>query len=246
MTFTYDGYLGLLNLLKENGYAIGDYNDWKEYKRCAILRHDVDTDLQKALRMADLEYKRGIKSTYFVLLTSNFYNLYSLKNKKILKEIQDMGHAVGLHFDEAAYPEDAGNADKVKLDISKELGVMSEILDTKVVKFSYHRPSKVILDTNICLQGTVNVYGTQFFKRFKYLSDSRMQWREPVEEIIKSGKFSHMQILIHPFWYQEKETDIRGVIESFISNACAERYQNLDENMTALSNVVRREEVCRR
>lgn len=52
MTFTYEGYLGLLNLLKVNGYKTGNYHNWKEYEKCAILRHDVDTDLQKALEMA--------------------------------------------------------------------------------------------------------------------------------------------------------------------------------------------------
>ena len=92
MTFTYNGYLGLLNLLKENGYSIGDYNDCKKHERCVILRHDVDTDLQKASKMAELEYRNGIKSTYFVLLTSNFYNVCSQKNRKILKEIQGICH----------------------------------------------------------------------------------------------------------------------------------------------------------
>lgn len=245
MTFTYDGYLELLNLLKENGYKIGNYNDWKEYKRCVILRHDVDTDLQQAFKMAGLEYKNEIKSTYFVLLTSNFYNLFSHKNREILKEIQSMGHAIGLHFDEMAYPGDSGNVEKIRLDIRKELNIMSEILDTEVTNFSYHRPSKAILDADICLQGTTNVYGTRFFKEFKYLSDSRMHWREPVEEIVKSGKFPFMQILLHPFWYHEKEMNIREIIENFVSNACAERYQDLDENMTALSEIVKCEEVCR-
>lgn len=245
MTFTYEGYLGLLNLLKVNGYKTGNYHNWKEYEKCAILRHDVDTDLQKALEMAQLEYRNGIKSTYFVLLTSNFYNLYAYKSRKILKEIQNMGHAIGLHFDEMAYPGDFGNADKIQLDIQRELDILSEILGTEVIKFSYHRPSQAILDADICLDGTINVYGTQFFKRFKYLSDSRMRWREPVEEIVKSGMFPYMQILVHPFWYHEKEMNIREIIESFVLNACTERYQDLDENMTALSEIVKCEEVCR-
>lgn len=80
MEFTFDSYERLLNLLGENGYKTADYRNWNQYDQCVILRHDVDTDLRKALEMAKLECQYGIKSTYFVLLTSNFYNLYSYRN----------------------------------------------------------------------------------------------------------------------------------------------------------------------
>lgn len=245
MKFTYDGYIGLINLLKRNGYMICGYHDWMEQDRCVILRHDVDNDLQRALKMAEVEYEYGMRSTYFVLLTSNFYNLYSQKSRRTLNKIQDMGHTIGVHFDEKAYLEDLADVEKVKLNIRKELDIMSEILDREVAEFAYHRPSKWILDADICIEGAINAYGTKFFRRFKYLSDSRMYWREPVEKIIQSGEFPLFQILIHPFWYHEKEMDIREILESFIESAYADRYQNIDENMTELSKIVKHEEVCR-
>ena len=37
--------------------------------------------------------------------------------------------------------------------------------------------------------GMINGYGKVYFKEFKYLSDSRRWWREPVEEIIESGQY---------------------------------------------------------
>ena len=243
MTFTYDGYIELINLLKENRYQIGNYHDWEEYDRCVILRHDVDNDLQKALEMAELEYRNGIRSTYFVLLTSNFYNLYSHKSRKILSKVQDMGHTIGIHFDEMAYPADSGNANRIELDIQRELDILSEILGKKVIDFSYHRPTKEILDADISITGVVNAYGTRFFKEFKYLSDSRMHWRESVDTIIQSAVFPRLQILTHPFWYHKEELDIRGVLWNFINNACIDRYQNIDENMRDLSKIIKSEEL---
>lgn len=241
MTFTYDGYIELINLLKENRYQIGNYHDWEEYDRCVILRHDVDNDLQKALEMAELEYRNGIRSTYFVLLTSNFYNLYSHKSRKILSKVQDMGHTIGIHFDEMAYPADSGNANRIELDIQRELDILSEILGKKVIDFSYHRPTKEILDADISITGVVNAYGTRFFKEFKYLSDSRMHWREPVKEIIQSGRFLRLQVLTHPFWYQETEKGIKKILESYIDKARIERYDNLNDNFTKLDEVIKRE-----
>ncbi len=242
MKFTFDSYQELLELLDENGYKTADYHNWNQYDRCVILRHDIDTDLQKALEMAELEYQYGVKSTYFVLLTSNFYNLYSKRNKKIINEIQDMGHAVGLHFDEMEYPEDMGNADKIAEDIVKELKVLTEILGINIKVFSYHRPTKTILDADIKIQGVMNSYGNLFFKQFKYLSDSRMCWREPVLDIIHGGTYPQLQILTHPFWYHDEARSMKEVIYEFLSRANMERYDNLNDNFTNLRDVIDLEE----
>lgn len=238
MTFAFRGYEKLLDLLSENGYKITDYHNWEKYDKCVILRHDVDTDMQKALEMAELEYRHGVTSTYFVLLTSNFYNLYSCRNRKIVNEIQHMGHTVGLHFDEMAYPEDVGNADKVTENIKKEIKVLAEILERNVTAFSYHRPTKAILDTDIKIEGAINSYGNLFFRQFKYLSDSRMHWREPVLDIIKKNEYPQLQILTHPFWYYDEEKEIKEILYDFINRADIERYNNLNDNFTSLRDII--------
>ena len=239
MKFTYGGYEGLLDLLHGNGYRVSHYYNWKESEKCVILRHDVDFDLTKALEIAQLESQHSVKSTYFVLLTSNFYNLNSHKNKKIMNEIRGMGHTIGLHFDEMAYPEDIGNVSKVEKDICKELKALSEILETDVTVFSYHRPTKEILDAEISLQGVINSYGGLYFKRFKYLSDSRMFWREPVTDMIRDeGAYPLLHILTHPFWYHDEEKSIKEIVCEFISRAEMERYYDLNDNFTNVSDII--------
>lgn len=239
MKFTFGGYEQLITLLEVNGYKIADYYNWKEYDKCVILRHDVDNDLKKALKMAELEARHRVKSTYFVLLTSNFYNMHSQRNREIVNEIRDMGHTVGLHFDEMAYPQNAGNACKVAKDIQRELKVLSEILDTDVTVFSYHRPTKAILDADIKMQGVINSYGSLFFKQFKYLSDSRMLWREPVTDIIRGeGAYAQLHILTHPFWYHDEEKSMEKILYEFLSRAGMERYNDLNDNFTNLKDVI--------
>lgn len=243
MAFTYMSYIDMLKLLSRNKYRISDYYDWTEYNRCVILRHDVDTDLQRALQLARVEADNGIKSTYFILLTSNFYNPFSKKNKTVIDEIIKLGHTIGLHFDEMAYPGDIGNVEKTIKNIKRESVIISEFLGNKVDCFSYHRPSKTILDSDIKIDGLINAYGNVFFKKFKYLSDSRMLWREPVLDIINACEYQKLHILTHPFWYHKTELTMQETIIEFIKNARIERFESFNENFTNLGEVVSKTEI---
>ena len=79
MDFTYTAYKGLIHSLLQNGYQISTYKDWQTTSKCAILRHDIDNDIEKALTLAEIEKSAwgGVKSTFFVLVTSDFYNIFS-------------------------------------------------------------------------------------------------------------------------------------------------------------------------
>ena len=103
MNFTYNSYVTMLSALGKNGYVFTNYHTCDIYKRCVILRHDIDTSLEKAVELAKLEAQQGVRSTYFVLLSSGFYNVMSKGTREKIKEIQNMGHDIGLHFDELNY-----------------------------------------------------------------------------------------------------------------------------------------------
>lgn len=61
------------------------------------LRHDVDHRLNAALTMAQLEHRRGIRSTYYILHTASYYGPDVLP---ALRRLQDeYGHEVGWHND---------------------------------------------------------------------------------------------------------------------------------------------------
>lgn len=105
MTFTFGAYKNLIQNLRENGYQFSDYHNYDVFENPCILRHDIDCSLDKALCFAKIESDLGVKSTYFVLIASDFYNVLSVRSKSILSEIKKMGHEIGLHFDETAYGE---------------------------------------------------------------------------------------------------------------------------------------------
>ena len=194
MQFTYKSYENMLNLLKDYNYCITDYNEYKNYEKCAILRHDVDNSLYDAVKLAKIEYDNNVKSTYFILLSTDFYNIFSKNSRKLINEVISLGHHIGLHFDEVKY-DDINNKDSLKKYVYKEIEIMSRELEVDINVVSMHRPSKWVLEENIVFDNNiVNTYGKEFFENFKYVSDSRMHWREDVIGTIKSSNYQKILV----------------------------------------------------
>lgn len=106
-----------------------------------------------------------------------------------------------------------------------------------------HRPSRTTLEADYKIPDIVNSYGKTFFHDFKYLSDSRRRWREPMIDIIRSGKFDRLHILTHAFWYHETEEDITQTVGNFIRSANRERYCQMAENITDITSILKEEDV---
>lgn len=106
-----------------------------------------------------------------------------------------------------------------------------------------HRPSRATLEADLHIPGIVNSYGKTFFQDFKYLSDSRRRWREPVLDIIRSGSYARLHILTHTFWYHEDDWDISQTVGAFVRSANRERWRQMAENITDMDAILKEEEV---
>ena len=245
MEFTYSAYKGLIRLLKDEGYMVTNYHDYsacKEETDIVILRHDIDSCVEKACKMAQLEEELGIRSTYFVLVTSEFYNIAAKRNATMLREIHAMGHEIGLHFDEMCY--EGKGLDEMVIMAEKEKEILQNVIEIPVTTVSMHRPSKMMLESDISFPSMINSYSSTFFKEFKYLSDSRMHWRENAEEIIKVHIYHCLHILTHAFWYAESEWGgVREKLLEFILHANVERYYWQKENFKDLDEFVTEEDI---
>lgn len=240
MEFTFAAYESLINKLKNNGYQIINYSEAKNvHGKTAILRHDVDYDLEKASIFAEFEKKLEIKSTYFILLTSDFYNINSKKSIEQIQKIFNCGHELGLHFDETRYL--GGSLEE---QILNETVIMEKILDSIPIRsVSMHRPSPQILNRQLNLNGLINSYAEFYFRQYKYVSDSRMRWREDIFELIENEQFEQLHILTHPFWYHKSPKTMREVILAFLSQASESRYHCLNENFSGLSEIIKEGEL---
>ena len=89
MNFTYEDYEKMIELLWKKGYSFCNYKETYTEKKVCVLRHDVDTDIGAALKFAQIEKKLGVKSTYFILSRSDFYNPYSKQNTDRIHKIHE-------------------------------------------------------------------------------------------------------------------------------------------------------------
>jgi hypothetical protein len=64
--------------------------------KTVMLRHDIDHSIDKALDFARAEYEMGYRSTYFLLHTAPYFDYSSLFRDQV-RELQDLGHEVGIH-----------------------------------------------------------------------------------------------------------------------------------------------------
>lgn len=60
------------------------------------LRHDIDHDLDLALEMAHYEHERGIRATYFLLHTNEYWDDARFLLK--CRQLQEYSHEIGLHL----------------------------------------------------------------------------------------------------------------------------------------------------
>lgn len=207
MKFLYNQYRSILRLLREKGYSYADYSNYGDFDKSVILRHDVDFSPSKALKMAQIEKDAEVQATYFILLSTEFYNVFSKEVSEIIKQIISLGHNIGLHFDEKKY--EVNDKESLEFYINKEKEILEKMLDIEIQAVSMHRPSKWVLENDLQFDNIINTYSQEFFKNFKYLSDSRMNWREPALKIIEEGSFNRLHILTHPFWYSDEDESMK-------------------------------------
>lgn len=228
MKFCMDSYREMLLLLKDRGYRIVGYTDEDIKEKHVVLRHDVDMSLEYAREMAKVEYELGIKATYFILVTSDFYNIHSKKSQFILQEIVEMGHDIGLHFDESVY--DADWEQKLMLDaIYKERQILSAVVNKAIGCVSMHTPSKAVIEQDIKIEDLINAYAKKYMKDYKYISDSKMHYREDVLDVITHNKYKKLHILTHPIWYRKEEQPHQDIIFTMLVDKLLNKFNYLND-----------------
>lgn len=98
LDFTLDIYAEFLNNLRHQGYSFQRIEDYmqNQLRRAVMLRHDVDLRNYAALRLAKAEAKMGINSTYYFRVVKQSYN------PDVIRQIVDMGHEIGYHYEDLA------------------------------------------------------------------------------------------------------------------------------------------------
>lgn len=230
--FTLKHYEEICNMVAKSQYKVCFFNNCSsDFRDILILRHDVDLSLEQSIKLAKIENKYNIKSTFFIWLRSPFYNIFEKKYSDIIYEIISLGHQLGLHFDESTYKIE--NKTDLNNCIEKEINLIRNYFSINIYAVSMHRPSKCLLNNDIKLDKYINTYEKRFFKDFKYLSDSRRQWKEGcICNKININKYNKLHILIHPFWWTDKDINFNERMFDYIRDKANKLETDLENNIS--------------
>jgi hypothetical protein len=160
-----------------------------------LLRHDIDINLLKASRMADLEHKYGLKATYFVMINHPFYNIR--KNLSFINYLLALGNEIGLHW----YREKL-DLENLVTHIEEDCRLLEDLIQRPVKSISFHKPPPELIGTSLFISGRISAYASVLMEW--YISDSRGRFRvgDPIPAILQR-KGNLLQFLIHPIWWDE-------------------------------------------
>ena len=193
--FSYDGIRTFFSDLARKAPVLR-LRDWTGQPGI-ILRHDIDLDVELAVTLAKLEIEVGIRSSVFIMTTSETYNPNSKSVQNFLKWLDNNDFEIGLHFDPTVYDSD----DEIVLAsyAEREAAVLEAIIGSTVRSISLHNPS--VTGKLPLFSGWKNAYDPQIFGSDIYLSDSRMALRHDPITFFNPARFKTMQLLLHPMHF---------------------------------------------
>ncbi len=210
--FTFEHYEQILKTAKDAGYnfiSMEDFANGKRPDKFLIIRHDIEFSPSAALKFAEIEYKFGVKATYFIRVHADNYNPFGFKTYYAFKKIIELGQDIGLHYEHLDFSE-ITNHDPYEV-IIKEKNLLELVFDKKIRGIAPHRDFTPIINRDYWKENdfhelgfTYEAYMDDFFKGTFYLSDSLGKWGGEGKCLCHYiGKENKIYVLIHPFyWYK--------------------------------------------
>jgi len=206
--FSYDEYQSLLvTLLKK--YRVIPFPKMLQFhnevhpetlRAVAVIRHDVDLDLARAVKLAQIEAECNVSATYCIMVTSDAYNILSEESQKHIQALVDLGHDIGLHFSPLDY-----GLKGLKSQLRNDARVLESRLGPKLEEnievVSHHNYGKLPVGFKVS-SALIDTYEEPFMSHVKYFADSYGAWRfgHPLEsDAFKSSMPLHLNF--HPFWW---------------------------------------------
>ncbi|MBX5449691.1 hypothetical protein [Thermogemmatispora sp.] len=213
--FTLEGYRRLLLAFANQGYHCSLFDNLDERlgrgEKLLILRHDIDISLKAAWEMARLEHELGFQATYFVMLSSPFYNVLSTESAHLLDQIHAYGHDIALHID---LQDHHGQHLNVELEI-EILAHFYPYVNRQIA--SVHSPRTLASIPVEQARPIYRVYHLAQRGDLAYISDSTGRWRygHPLQSTaFHEGKA--IQLLTHPIWWVAEGATPRQKLESWL------------------------------
>ena len=128
MDFTLKKHRELLESLKAKCYKFVTFEQYckgEHPHKLVIFRHDVDLLPLNSLHTARIEHKLGIKGVYYFRAVPKSWN------EKVIKEIAELGHEVGYHYENLTTYK--GNIELAYYDFKTNLQKLRELVPVTTI-----------------------------------------------------------------------------------------------------------------
>lgn len=206
--------------------AMEDVHDGNDGQRVIGLRHDVDNTISEAVAMAEWEFRRGYRSSYYILHTAPYWEQKDTL-RAALEVIADCGHEIGFHINAITAAIETG---RDPLDITQEAvdelrsygyevrGVVAhgdpacyehhfvnDELFVESRRVGYGAADRVVGDVKLEPVSRAEFgfdYDPNWLHRGEYLSDSGGRWSKPFDQVAARWPDSgQLHMLVHPCWW---------------------------------------------
>lgn len=218
-TFSIESYERLLEELKRQGSFLDGFAVVQD--QGVLLRHDVDYCLSTAAKLAKINHAHSVTATFFILVSSPLYNIFSADGRLALRQIIEAGQNIGLHYHHMGGPL---NTERLE----REFAALKLVVPDTQRVVAWHNPEGELAELNAKANdaGFITTYEKQFFGPDLYVSDSNMQ-RSP-DEIIQSIRLAKerlLQVLLHPLIWVSGQINMLPALQAM----CESKKQRLDQ-----------------
>ncbi len=183
-----------------------------------VLKHDVETDVSKALTMARIEQKYGHRGSFYV----QAYLMNDAKNIEMLSEMQKMGHEISYHYDVM---------DSCKGDLGKAISEFAQ--NAELFEKNGFKLETLCQHGNPVAERIGYTSNRDFFRSEKvqglypHMADIMVNFKEKygTDYLYFSDAGRHFQLIYDPINNDVIKSDDKNVL-----------YKDTDELLTALSD----------
>jgi hypothetical protein len=128
MDFTIDKYRELVSALKDAGYEFVTYAEYAEGHRAdklVVMRHDVDRQVERARRLAEVESEMRVRASYY------FREKFIDDDSDEIRYIESLGQEVGYHYEELV--REKGDVDKAYARFVRNVRKMRQVADVRTI-----------------------------------------------------------------------------------------------------------------
>jgi hypothetical protein len=202
-------YRDLLRAFRAAGYRGASFDSVAATEPQLLLRHDVDLSLDEALKIAEIDAAEDWRATVFVLVATEFYNVFTHAGRTAILNMMRLGHEIGLHFDGSVYKDGKPPAEftpGLEAAARRECDMLEDLIGARVCVLSFHRPrqSPWVLGRPGRFADRLQAYAPEFFGDIAYVADSAGSWSEghPLDHRAFHQRLA-MQVTMHPYlWTQ--------------------------------------------